>query len=272
MTMTDPRSLESELAALLEFRVRRDFGSPPPGLVGLQRDLIRESLHYFAEAQCAEHRAGWRIVADAAEYELSVGWDEFYRKVFPAAPPEKWRTLVTLKARIDRIDVRTRKDGSVEARVLDYKTAADGKPPRETHIRTARGEADDYRLVRGIRKDGRECAGLCWQDLQLPLYVLLVRHFIAGGGLLPEVTGIGAGYFNLPAALTETRVRMFDELGSDETLGSAAECADHVLRRIFVEKRFWPPAGDDFECFPSARIAGSCFIAPEPPGAAEEEP
>ena len=263
MTMRDADSLERELAALLDAKVEQEFGSPTPGLVGLQRDMIRESLHYFAKAQYAEHQAGWRIVDAAAEYKLSVGWADFHHKIFPAAPAEKWRTQVTLKGTIDRIDVRTREDGTVEARVLDYKTAADGVSPQGAHFCTADGEADDYRMVRGVCEDGAERDDLCWKDLQLPLYVLLVRHFIAGGELLPDAVKIGAGYFNLPAALTDTGVLMFDELASAETLESAAECADRVLHRIFVEKKFWPPTKDDFECFPSARIAGSCFIAPE---------
>ena len=273
MPMTDVEALETALAARLDIQVRREFGSPTPGLIGLQQDMIRESLHYFAAAQYAEHQAGWRIVPGAAEYDLAVGWDEFYRKVFPAAPSEEWRTQITLRAKIDRIDVRTREDGVVEARVLDYKTSAEGKPPRETHFDCGDAAEDAYRAVRGVDgggDDDDESVGsgggiLCWKDLQLPLYVLLARHYLAGGELLPGVTEIGAGYFNLPAALTETRVRMFDELASLETLESAAECADHIMHRIFVEERFWPPTGSDFECFPSSRIAFADFIAPEPP-------
>ena len=264
--MRDADTLERAFAARLDARVAREFGSPPPGLLGLQRDTIRESLRYFAAAQYAEHQAGWRIVPGAAEYQLEVGWDDFYRKIFPAAPTAKWRAQLTLKAKIDRIDTRTREDGSVEARVLDYKTSAEGKEPRETHFCTGRDKSDLYRQVRGIDDGGKM---ICWSDLQLPLYVLLTRHFLAGSELLPEVAKIGAGYFNLPTALTETRVRMFDELDSEETLGSAAECADEVLRRIFVEEKFWPPSGNDFECFPSVRIAKSCFLDPEK---AEDEP
>ena len=272
MTMRDAGSLERELAALLDAEVAREFGSPPPGLIGLQREMIRESLHYFAEAQYAEHQAGWRIVKDAAEYELSVGWDDFYRRIFPAAPAEGWRARVTLNAKIDRIDVRTREDGVVEARVLDYKTNADGKTPQDAHFGSGEAGVDDYRAVRGADRDGKKSKVFYWQDLQLPLYVLLVRHFLAGGELLPGVTEIGAGYFNLPTALTETGVRMFDELASTETLESAAECADRVLHRIFVEKEFWPPAEKDFECFPSAKISGACFVDPEPPKNPEENP
>ena len=272
--------LEKALAGLLDRQVARRFGSPPPGLIGLQRDMIRESLRYFALAQHAEYLAGWRIVPGAAEYELAVPWDEFHRRIFPVAPAEEWRAGITLKAKIDRIDVRTREDGVVEARVLDYKTAAEGKSPRETHFCTGEGEKDAYRIVRGVGGGSGEAdagpaeaeadseGGLCWQDLQLPLYVLLARHYLAGGELLPDVTEIGAGYFNLPSALAEIGVRVFAELASPETLESAAECADRILRRIFVEERFWPPTGSDFECFPSARIAFADFIAPEPKGGA----
>lgn len=266
MTMESADSLESQLAARLDHLVEQTFGWPPPGLVGLQRDMIRESLHYFAAAQYAEYGKGWRIVKEAAECKLDVRWDDFYHMIFQEAPREDWRTRVMLKAKIDRIDVRRREDGLTEARVLDYKTASDGKPPQATHFCASGGEADEYRLVRGV--DGEKC----WSDLQLPLYVLLTRHCLAGGELLPDVAEVGAGYFLLPSVLTNTRVAMFDELADPETLESAAECADNVLRRIFVDGKFWPPAKSDFECFPSARIAVSDFLAPESPQKPEDEP
>lgn len=249
--------LEAALVALLNRSGEREFGSPPPGLLQLQLDMLRESLHYFAEAQSAEYRNGWRIVG--TEHPLAVNWDEFYRKVFPGVPSEEWRAQLTLTGKIDRIDRRSAADGTVEARVLDYKTAAAGEGPWNTHLEKYSGSDDDHRLSPLTDDKGSK---LCWKDLQLPLYVLLVRHFVAGGDILPVADRIVAGYFALPQVFTETGVRMFDALKDEAVLGSALRCADNILRRIFVEERFWPPAGNELELFPGSRIAVADFRPP----------
>lgn len=254
----DTPELEAALVALLNKSGERQFGTPLPGLLQLQLDMLREQLHYFAEAQSAEYRNGWRIVG--TEFPLSVNWDELYRKVFPECPPEKWRAELTLVGKIDRIDRRTGEEGAIEVRVLDYKTAAAGESPVDTHLGKYSGPDDDCRLSAVSDDKGDE---LCWTDLQLPLYVLLVRHFIAGGDFLPRADRIVGGYFNLPQIFTETGVRMFDALEDEAVLKSAVLCADGILRRIFVEEKFWPPAGKDLELFPGSRIAVVDFRAPE---------
>lgn len=253
----DAPELEASLAALLKKLGEREFGFPPPGLLQLQLDMLRESLHYFAGVQSAEYRDGWRIVKP--EYRLQANWDELYRKVFPASPPESWRAQLTLVGTIDRIDRRIGDDGAVEVRVLDYKTAAAGADPADAHLGKYSGPEDDHRLSAAVDDKGNR---LCWKDLQLPLYVLLVRHFVAGGEVLPKADRIVAGYFDLPQVFTDTGVRMFDALNDGAVLESAASCADNILRRIFVEEKFWPPAGNELELFPGSRVAVADFRDP----------
>ena len=253
----DARALEEALVARLRATSERKFGFPPPGLLQLQLDMLRESLRYFAAAQSAEHQRNWRIVE--TEYKLTANWDELYRKVFPDAPPEAWRAELTLVGTIDRIDRRTAEDGAVEVRVLDYKTAAAGEAPADTHLGSCSGPEDDYRKSPVTDGRGNE---LCWKDLQLPLYVLLVRCFVVGGELIPRADRITGGYFDLPQVFTDTKVRMFDALADDATLRSAAVCADNILNRIFVGGVFWPPAGKELELFPGSRIAVADFRDP----------
>ena len=55
---------------------------------------------------------------------------------------------------------------------------------------------------------------------------------------------IESGYFNLPVAYAFTGVELFRELSEKEMLESAVACADYVLRRIFVDRVFWPPRAE----------------------------
>ena len=82
-----------------------------------------------------------------------------------------------------------------------------------------------------------------WIDLQLPLYAIL----LSSEG---EFQGpYELGYFNLPKALPETGVSIWETF-SGVLLDSAGDCAAGVIRDI-RSRRFWPPAAkvryEDFE-------------------------
>ena len=101
-----------------------------------------------------------------------------------------------------------------------------------------------------------------WQDLQLPLYRLMVLA-------RPEFAGhpCEIGYFNLPKALADTGMDTWEAFTED--LAAAAEtCARGVVTDI-RGNRFWPPyervRNDEFEnLFPAA--AEECFDASAFPG------
>jgi hypothetical protein len=109
-----------------------------------------------------------------------------------------------------------------------------------------------------VQWNGKEWS---WIDLQLPLYQIL-RGEDWNGGEQPVETG----YFNLPKAVRETRVDMWE--GFDETLLKSAEsCAQAVVDAV-RHRRFWPPSPrvphpDDFESLLSTewgeRIDGELF-------------
>jgi|GEM_PF-6309102 len=262
----DAATLKRRLRDRLYAEMKNTFGVRVPGLVELQCEMLADSLDYFAAAQCAEYAEGWRIVA--AELPKCFMWNELYRLIRPDSPAEAWREQVELRGKIDRIDRRTNADGTTELRVLDYKTNAKSTAPAEAHLAAAVPDwGTGERLARGCHAlKGRPNKALFWKDLQLPLYALIVRHLPD-----PETAGadrIGAGYFNLPLDLTSTGVAMFPELEDPETLASAVDCADAVLRRIFVEGVFPPSGSRELEIFPGCTVAMAHFRAP---GAATAE-
>lgn len=113
-----------------------------------------------------------------------------------------------LKARIDRID---RHDGDGRHVIFDYKTSESGGHPDKAH-----------------RSKGQ------WVDLQLPLY----RHLTK----VVEIDGddVGLGYIVLPKDLAAVKDQLADWTREDLALADAA--AEAVVRRLWGENPFWPPA------------------------------
>ena len=256
----DESALAETMRRRLRSQMRDDFGDNIPGLVKLQCEMIADSLEYFAKAQAAEFAAGWRIVA--AEIPVRIPWGDLFRRVFPDAELEKWRDDITLSGKIDRIDFRIGVDGVPELRVLDYKTSANADTPAETHLSHSlpKWGADERFALE--RVSGKSTRRFYWQDLQLPLYVLLTRHVLQGTNGIPEAEKFSAGYFDLPQELTRTGIDIFAELDIPGVVGSAAKCADAILKRIFVDGIFWPPSEREFEIFPGCGIATARFRDP----------
>lgn len=138
-----------------------------------------------------------------------------------------------------RIDLIERLKDTPRRRVLDYKTSSKGSKPAEAHLKAVRGggEYPDWQLCDYAGKPHR------WINLQLPFYAWIVSR-------LPGYSdGAQAGYVNLPPALSETAVNMWEEL-DDTLIRSAVDCARGVIRSI-RQGIFWPPARsvefDDFK-------------------------
>ena len=72
-----------------------------------------------------------------------------------------------------------------------------------------------------------------WVDLQLPLYVWALRQKHPDA----EIT---AGYFLLPATVTDTGTQLWEDL-DEETIQSAHDCAVEAIARIRAGE-FWPPS------------------------------
>ena len=206
---------------------RRQYGARLPLLIQLQVEAAQQRLAAAARVQAQLAADGWAIVHPEIKYEVGIGG-------------------LKVRGTVDRID---RHAGTGRLRVLDYKTTDKAAAPHETHWRAAREDTRDYAR---IEAGGRAKA---WQDLQLPLYRLMVLAQPEFAGQPCEI-----GYFNLPKAAGDTGVDVWDPFTED--LAVAAErCAAGVIGDVRAN-RFWPPAekvrNDEFEVlFPAG--AEECF-------------
>ena len=212
---TNATALRSYLHDRAEEWVRRHYGTNPPLHLAMQLDVARERLSAAARVQADETAQGWEIVMWEESFSLPLG-------------------TVTVKGRIDRVDRHT---GTGVLRVLDYKSTEQSTPPDESHMGPPRDDSRDYALTSRGGKPRR------WTDLQLPLYVRMVRS------RLGDRAQVQAGYFNVPRDTDGTSVAVWPDL-TEELLCSADLCATGVVRDI-LDRRFWPPAQkvdyDDFE-------------------------
>lgn len=209
------------------------------GVVELQKEILRNNLTAFSGVQTALFEEGWRI--KAVEESIAINWDELYNEYF--SDHGEWRKNITIVGKLDRLDCRTADSGDHKIwRVVDYKTGNKGDSPATRHwggaaaLWTDDAEEERMRKVPGGKK--------YWTDLQLPLYSVIVRHILQQRGELGAEDEIESGYFNLPVAYAFTGVELFRELSEKEMLESAVACADYVLRRIFVDRVFWPPRAE----------------------------
>ena len=159
-----------------------------------------------------------------------------------AAVREGWRIIsaeetfeaeldgMLLRARLDRID-RHVEDGRI--RILDYKTTDAGADPGPTHYQPRKQK---------------------WLDLQLPLYRYLYERSH------PKAI-VSAGYFNLPKAVTDTRIAEFQFQARDGTdlYPAAVAAAQEVIAGIRA-RLFWPPVAQ-----PADQDEFALIFAGDPP-------
>jgi len=203
------------LCAEAENWVAERFGKLPPLQIKIQLDAAQQRLRAAARVQADLVRKGWEIVASEIRIEAELDG-------------------MLIRGQIDRID-RHRETGRI--RILDYKTSDRAQSPEEAHLGPASEDTVGYMKVDINGRVKR------WTDLQLPLYrMLLPEKEIFQGP-------IGLGYFNLPKAVNDTGVVIWEDF-SDELLESARGCAGSMVKDI-QNLRFWPPVSkvqfDDFE-------------------------
>lgn len=225
------------LAAFLHQRLDHHLGERYGTRLGIPllvaADSARQRLARLAAEQAALAAAGWEIVE--AEIALDMKLGDF-----------------TVRGKIDRVDRNVR---TGRLRILDYKTSDKAIDPEDAHLRGLGRREPDFAAVDVA---GKPCR---WLDLQLPLYRLL-HAARAGRDEAPEV-----GYFNLPKAIGETGVRVWESL-PPSLLESAHRCAGAVCERL-AAREFWPPAGRvDFDPFeqllmgdPAATVDAAAFAA-----------
>lgn len=221
----DARRLAQWLEDQLRRRVTAAYGPHPWLGVVLAREAAIRRLQALADRQVAWHAAGWSIEPAQAEQDKQVVLDG-----------------MPVRGRIDRIDRHT--DGTLC--VLDYKTSERADAPAATHLRTAR---DDDPLPEAVVKaallppvKGKPATrDRRWIDLQLPLYVEMLR--VEGH---PRII---PGYVCLGAAQGDTGFKPWADY-TDTLHTSAMACATAVIRKI--RAGCFAPAGDgrgidDFE-------------------------
>lgn len=191
------------------------MGKVRPLPVEVALDAARQRLGAFAVEQVALVQEGWEIIHTEQKVEIELNG-------------------MVVGGKIDRVD---RHAGSGAIRVLDYKTSDRAKTPFEAHITSPGREKREFALmeVQGRKKR--------WVDLQLPLY----HHIVRVAGLVKG--NVQVGYINLPKAVGDTAVDVWDGL-SEDLLASALECSRGVIDGI-RNGVFWPPAErvawDDYE-------------------------
>lgn len=197
--------------------VTKHFGKSPPLQIKIQLDAAQQRLRAAARVQADLVRKGWEIVASEVRIETELDG-------------------MLIRGQIDRID-RHRETGRIH--ILDYKTSDRAQGPEEAHLGSASEDTVGYMKIDINGKVKR------WTDLQLPFYRMLLpeREIFQGP--------IGLGYFNLPKAVNDTGVVIWEDF-NDELLESARSCAESIVKDI-QNRRFWPPASksdvqfDDFE-------------------------
>ncbi|QDU72075.1 PD-(D/E)XK nuclease family protein [Mucisphaera calidilacus] len=199
----DPADRSSEariglwLDEALDRCARARMGAVLSPTLRLQVMQARERLAPVAAMQHARWEQGWEIVAVEESLRLPVAVGG--------------RTM-TIKGKIDRIDRHP--DGGWQ--VLDYKTFDNVDDPRKKHWRSSVET---------------------WIDLQLPIYLDLVRQEpVAAAG------DIDTGYWVLPAKPSaDTNDHIVLCGWNDEEIKSARAERDRILEAI-ASGIFWPPS------------------------------
>lgn len=229
----DRAVLSAFLRRRVESAAHRKYGAVLPLLIRLQVEAAQQRLAAAAGQQVRLAEEGWEILHHEIACEIQLGG-------------------LCVTGTVDRID-RHRASGRL--RILDYKTSDTAQSAGEAHLGGVRADTRDYAktAVAAARRGGSRVK--VWTDLQLPLYRLMVLA-------RPEFAGVpcDVGYFNLPKALADTGVEVWNEF-TDELAATAETCAAGVIADIRAQ-RFWPPServkNDDFESlFPAA--AEECF-------------
>jgi ATP-dependent helicase/nuclease subunit B len=216
----DPLLIAEYLETTAREIARSLYGHHPVLSVELAVDSAVARLQAAARRQAEWRQQGWQIVAVEKDFSMSLSG-------------------LTVKGRIDRID--RHEDG--RWCVIDYKTTDHFTSPAEAHLKKRRGAPDcvpDYSIA---ETDPTTQRLTVWTNLQLPLYVHLLRADVGRPeslGIPPDATILPA-YFVLPLAQSETAISPWPEC-DEKLLGSALASAEKIAANI--KHRVFAPAAD----------------------------
>ncbi len=243
----DTAEIADYLSAQADMLARTTFGPAIPTAVFIQLESVKQRLRAAARVQADLRAQGWQILH--AEYKLGDGHGVDFHGI-------------RLKGVVDRIDRHA--NGLV--RILDYKTFDTPKSPQDTHLASLpTALADQFPAGHWARWDLTNSKGktkpMLWRDLQLPLYLTLLRDRFG-----PEIQ---CGYFVLPKAVSDTKIDLWQPLPWD-LIQACETCAAGVIQAI-ASGVFWPPSEsvhfDDFESLffhGAADSVDSSFVNGEP--------
>jgi len=219
---SDAAVLTAFLHHSMDQQVERTYGTRLTIPVTVQMDTLRGCLGKAAEIHAAQRAAGWRFKEVEIDFPKLPGSDE----------PVNIKG-VEIRGRIDLIEQHP----EFGLRILDYKTSAKAVTPVKAHLKTGKFEKDDPDW-KYVQVNGKPHI---WQNLQLPLYA----NIMSGHYDKP----VAVGYINLPRAISEGKLEMWEELTPD-ILEAGRACAEGVIASI-QKGQFWPPSEhikyDDFK-------------------------
>ncbi|MDO4628125.1 MAG: PD-(D/E)XK nuclease family protein, partial [Planctomycetia bacterium] len=220
--------IQVRLSALLKIVVAECFGKDTLPVVELQCAQLQERLLAFAEKQAEQYREGWQIWAVERKINAFLREDGGRGEILYFGEKEPLPMLI--RGQLDRIDCRTWENGTREWQIWDYKTAS--KSPTEKHF--------------GRKNIPEEVTAEMWKDLQLPLYMHVLRSerlnemvpdTVAQAG--PSVRTIdtshlSVGYILLPKKALETKFVTSD--WPSEVLESAEERIREIAQAVHDKK------------------------------------
>ncbi len=207
-SLVEADRLREFLLAHFERAVRRRYGELLTLPLTVQFESARQRIGKAAEVEAQQRALGW--TTERVEWKFELPLDG-----------------LMIRGVIDRVDRNPRQPGAV--RVVDYKTSDKAVAPSSAHLRSLRPADAQREPWQRMRSGLRE---FVWTDLQLPVY----RRVLAaewGGEIL-------CGYFNLPKAIGESAVSMWEDF-TPELQRSADACLEGIVAAI-AAGRFWPPA------------------------------
>ena len=203
---TDAAGLREFLLREADRIVRDRYGAELTLPLLVQLESARQRLGRAAEVQAEQRAAGWVVEHVERKFELAFGG-------------------VTMSGKMDRVE-RHAETGAV--RVVDFKTSDKAVTPLAAHVRAVRREETAPEWAR-FSLGGKE---LVWIDLQLPLYLEALAAEFGGAA--------GAGYFNLPKAVGETALSLWEDYDA-AWRAAARRCVEGVAAGV-TAGIFWPPA------------------------------
>jgi ATP-dependent helicase/nuclease subunit B len=202
--ITSPEEIQQVVVNALDRVIELRYGKTLSAPLQIQRHTLEQRLRALAQHEAQIRSEGWRTVLAEEKVTLEISG-------------------ITVSGKIDRIDRRGN-----DFRVLDYKTTDSEQIPEKQLFTTARDHTQEYARI--TDENGEERA---WCDLQLPVYILMLRQ------LQPDAESVQAGYFNLPKAVSNTGLKIWNTATQAE-IQSAENCLRGIVADI-SRGRFWPP-------------------------------